>query len=491
MNYKSKLQTQRFSSSSVAGRDFNEEMESDRGRAIHSPALRRLQQKTQVFPLETNAAVRSRLTHSMEVQQVGRYIAKQVLKVIDKQNLAEQYGLKGKFDGFISAVEIACLLHDVGNPPFGHLGEEAINKWAISSVVPIFVQNFGDACIDNAYVRDIKTFEGNAQGLRVLHSLQSLNLTYTQLACLLKYTGPACDTKPEQGSKFAYRQKKPGYYLSEKEIVDSINEALDIAPGCRFPLTYIMEAADDIAYCIADLDDALDKGLISVPELHGLIKHKWEKHCEAHFNDNSARSNAYLLDISQSALEKYHKAEFNKSHQYILSLRTRLINDLSEYATARYIDNHAAIFDGRFDEPLLKGNNEFAWATKTLKNIAVERVFSTKEVQRLEVKGFNIIVGLLNIYTPLLNLSGADFRTLIANKSIKGAPLESRLFQDLPGTNIRRYHLCMDQLTQRSELNDNLELLELYYRARIVIDYVSGMTDHFALSEYRELTAIS
>lgn len=103
--------------------------ESDRGRIINSPAIRRLQQKTQVFPLERNAAVRTRLTHSMEVQQVGRYIAKEILSRLKEQNRLEEYGLDALTGPFESIVEMACLMHDIGNPPFGHFGEAAINDW--------------------------------------------------------------------------------------------------------------------------------------------------------------------------------------------------------------------------------------------------------------------------------------------------------------------------------------------------------------------------
>ena len=163
--------------------------ESDRGRIINSPAIRRLQQKTQVFPLERNAAVRTRLTHSMEVQQVGRYIAKEILSRLKEQRLLETYGLDELTGPFESIVEMACLMHDIGNPPFGHFGEAAINDWFKQRLFPsdAISQPLSD---DRCVVRDLRLregedslndlrrkvrqdlchFEGNAQGIRLVHS---------------------------------------------------------------------------------------------------------------------------------------------------------------------------------------------------------------------------------------------------------------------------------------------------------------------------------
>ncbi|CDG95897.1 deoxyguanosine triphosphate triphosphohydrolase (fragment) [Xenorhabdus bovienii str. puntauvense] len=133
IDFKQKLNYQRkYSNSSIHPDDedqVNRQFESDRGRIINSAAIRRLQQKTQVFPLERNAAVRSRLTHSLEVQQIGRYISKTIIAELTKQNLLEKYGLSDRLLAFESLIEMACLMHDIGNPPFGHFGEAAIRDW--------------------------------------------------------------------------------------------------------------------------------------------------------------------------------------------------------------------------------------------------------------------------------------------------------------------------------------------------------------------------
>lgn len=489
MDYNKKLKCDRFYPSRISGRDFDEEMESDRGRSINSAAVRRLQQKTQVFPLETNAAVRSRLTHSLEVQQTGRYIAKLILKKLDERELTTQLGLNDKREGFVSAIEIACLLHDVGNPAFGHFGEEAINNWARNRLKLIFKEKFGDDVENDTLVTDLMTFEGNAQAIRLLHSLQSLNLTYTQTACLIKYTRPAFEDKPTEGDEFEYRKKKPGFYFSEQEFVQQLNEVLGISKGCRFPLTYIMEAADDISYCIADLDDALDKEILDVPQLHEAIKKTWDSFRGEEDVEASVIDDGYLLSIADIALTNYERESHNKNHAYMLTLRTKLVNDLANYASDRFIENHQAIFDGTLDEPLLGGSDKFYLATETLKKVAVSKVFSAREVERLELKGLAVISGLLDIYTPLLELAFDEFKVLSQKGFLKPAPIQTRLFHDLSSKHKRTYADSVKALFEKNEISQDDEKLELYYRSRLIIDYISGMTDRFALDEYRELTA--
>lgn len=261
--------------------------ESDRGRIINSAAIRRLQQKTQVFPLERNAAVRSRLTHSLEVQQTGRYIAREIIQHLKEQpGGLSRYGLSDFTGAFESLVEMSCLLHDVGNPPFGHFGEAAINDWFRMNLPGLLVDpaeagvtgsEQHDAFLTlNATLRqDLCHFEGNAQAIRLVHTLLQLNLSYVQVACILKYTAPAWFSG-EKPARFSTLMKKPGYYLSEETFVSDMLRATSTEQYHRFPLTYIMEAADDISYCIADLDDAVEKAIFSVEQLYGYLQAEWQ-----------------------------------------------------------------------------------------------------------------------------------------------------------------------------------------------------------------------
>ena len=239
-------------------------LESDRGRLINSAAIRRLQQKTQVFPLEKNAAVRSRLAHSLEVQQIGRYIAKTIFNKLSAKE-QQKYGLDTFEDCIITLVEMGCLMHDIGNPPFGHFGEKAINKWFIDNINTIQpdILKSSDPKLKTSLFQDIINFEGNAQAIRLITVLSSLNLTYFQTACIMKYVKPAYSLEKND----SYLHKKPGYYWSEKDFISDLYIALNMDPDTRHPFVYIVEAADDISYCLADIEDAVEKGIISIEKL--------------------------------------------------------------------------------------------------------------------------------------------------------------------------------------------------------------------------------
>ena len=489
MNYKQKLKIDRYRKSTIEGRNFNEEMESDRGRAVNSAAVRRLQQKTQVFPLEANAAVRSRLTHSLEVQQVGRYISKLVLQKLNKNKIdTSEFS-----EGFVSAVEVSCLLHDIGNPPFGHFGEEAINIWTKSFLSKVLNNLYAKEDDCKKLTKDLCNFEGNAQGIRLLHHIQSLNLTYSQLACLIKYTRAAYEDKPDKNvpneKTFQYRKKKPGYYFSEESLFKKIQQSLSLKDGCRFPLTYIMEAADDISYCIADLEDAVDKGILTIEKLHSEIEKIWKSFRGNEGVKNSVVDEGYLINISNAAMKKANQEKFNASHIYTLTLRTTLVNDLSNYAADRYIDNHEDVFNGTLDESLLDGSDRYHLATETLRNLSVDNVFNHSEVEDLELKGYAVISGLLNIYSPLMLLTYEEFKDLTKDNKLKGKPIETRLFHKLSSKHKSTYLNAVSHLYSNPTLTDSDKLHEHYHRSRLLIDYISGMTDGFALEEYQKLSA--
>ena len=461
-------------------RDLIAETESNRGRVIQSAALRRLQQKTQVYPLETNASVRSRLTHSLEVQQTGRYLAKTILDQLKHTDAYVKMGLEGIDTAFTNLVEMSCLLHDVGNPPFGHFGEAAFSRW---------IQNHGDACHDKAMARqgknghsplfhnvllpDLSVFEGNAQGLRIIHTLQTLNLTWSQLAATIKYTrAPYQRIQPG----FEYRQKKAGFYYSEQSLIHDIWKNLDLKENCRFPLVYIMEAADDISYCIADLEDAIDKGILSFRGLSFWLREVWQE-C----GDGSN----YLPDIIHRA---EHIAQDNPQ-TFIRHLRSHLFKDLVNYAAKRYLQKHADVFHGTLDQPLIDGGSHQHLALKTLKTVAIRHVFNSQEKETPELRGYAALMGLLDIYRPILELPRAAFTNL---EHLDGGEyfIEHRLNHRLSRKYKAAYLRAVSQLSQKdltlAEEND----LEWYYRTRLILDYISGMTDHFVLTEYQSLSAI-
>lgn len=482
MNYLRKLTCQRPRQSSVdTPRNLVVESESNRGRIIQSAAVRRLQQKTQVYPLESNAAVRSRLTHSLEVQQTGRFLALTILERWQQSGELKALGLEGQELAFTNLVEMSCLLHDVGNPPFGHFGEAAISQW---------MSDNADGCHHQAVQRssrtsslfyttllpDLCTFEGNAQGLRIIHHLQDLNLTYSQMAALIKYTRAPYMPQPAKGEPYHYRKKKPGYYYSEAALIKQMQQHLHIDESCRFPLVYIMEAADDIAYCIADLEDALDKGILSLKELQFWLRQVWGE-----FSPKSA----YLPDIMLSASNRAG----NNEHEFIVRLRTRLVRDLVDYAANRYITQHEAIFTGTLDEPLIDGGSSQHLALKTLKTVAIRHVFTSMEKETPELRGYAALMGLLNIFRPLLCLSANDFQKIVSLDDDHHF-IEQRLYHRLSRKHKAAYCRALENSSISKLSLEDQEDLEWYYRTRLLIDYVSGMTDHFVLDEYQSLSAI-
>ncbi|MEG6458995.1 dGTPase [Enterobacter hormaechei] len=471
--------------------------ESDRGRIINSPAIRRLQQKTQVFPLERNAAVRTRLTHSMEVQQVGRYIAKEILSRLKEQRLLETYGLDELTGPFESIVEMACLMHDIGNPPFGHFGEAAINDWFKQRLFPsdAISQPLSD---DRCVVRDLCLregedslndlrrkvrqdlchFEGNAQGIRLVHSLMRMNLTWVQVGCILKYTRPAWWTG-ETPATHSYLMKKPGYYLSEEAYIARLRKELSLTPNGRFPLTWIMEAADDISYCVADLEDAVEKRIFSVEELYQHLHDAWGEH----------EKGSLFAQVVENAWDKSRSNSLSRSteDQFFMYLRVNTLNKLVPYAAARFIDNLPMIFSGEFNHALLEDESSFSQLLELYKNVAVRHVFSHPDVEQLELQGYRVISGLLEIYGPLLQLTVDEFSELANNERVRRLPIESRLYQKLSTRHRLAYIEAVSKIDRHSS---QWPVMEYYYRCRLIQDYISGMTDLYAWDEYRKLMAV-
>lgn len=240
-DYKSLMSTKRERISSVNRESAINEFYSDKSRIIYCSAFRRLQQKAQVFSLEPNASVRTRLTHSLEVSDLGRTIANRIGNILLRENIISVRNVPC----IVSIVENACLLHDIGNPPFGHFGETAIKEWAKTCIDTALPSNIDQNDLLLLLIKDFQEFDGNSQGFRTVtklyteHDKHSLNLTYATLLCCLKYARAAGEDKGEG------ILKKAGYFQSEKKVVEKIWNTVGVAPHHRYPLTYLMEAADD------------------------------------------------------------------------------------------------------------------------------------------------------------------------------------------------------------------------------------------------------
>jgi len=480
INYRNKLTTDR-EFYPIDNLDYS--VESDRGRILSAPAFRRLQKRTQVFALELNASIRTRLTHSLEVAQTARFIAKSILSRLKERGEFNACGLEGLENAFVSTAEMTSLLHDIGNPPFGHFAEQTINKWMKNRALPL-LDVLGAATPEAAELKsriagDICNYDGNAQAMRIITKLQRLNLSYTQTLSVLKYTRAAFEARPPKGDAFDYLKKKPGYYLSERAFVEKVQSTLGVAPGCRFPLTYVMEAADDISYLTADLEDAVEKGILSLDRVYELIRSECGKAQET-----------YLLDVIQKRYEQAKKNDEPYQFNMFFTLtRATLLTDLVKHVADVYVVNHDAIFEGRFNGALLDHDpqSKYFKAVRILERISLKHIYQNKEVQALELQGYAIVNGLLEIYRPLLELDATEFAKLLRDEPID-CFVAMRLIKRISSKQIVAYKNDVGKIEADAEC---AALWEWYYRVRLVTDYISGMTDDFALNEYRLLSAMN
>ncbi|NQD93114.1 dGTPase [Pseudomonas sp. CrR25] len=491
VNFKQKISRQRPYGKMEAGLTASDDdlaavidqLESDRGRIINSAAVRRLQQKTQVFPLERNAAVRSRLTHSLEVQQTGRFIVRTLYKQLGPR--AADYGLDGLEGALESLVEMTCLMHDIGNPPFGHFGEYAIGAWFERELDAVFAAALPAGASDGELrarmLRDLKSFEGNAQAVRLVVNLLRLNLTYTQTAGLLKYLRPAYLAKPQPGTPGAYLNKKPGFYLGEEAFIGELRAALDLQPGARHPVAYIMEAADDISYCLADIEDSVEKGILSVEQLAQLLVDTFAQH---HSPDACIPGKKSFRELVHYALKRSQDEPINKVSEFFIWLRVNMIHPLVQHAAQQFIDNIEAVYHGTLDRALLEDRSLAHAIVQTFKDVAMDWVFCHREVETLQLQGYRILQGLLDFYAPLLTVDPGSFLALTAG-TCRNAPHLQMLARRLPSQLVKAYHEAL-----KGTPVEEPALWELYHRCRMLQDFISGMTDQHAQDEYRALSAL-
>lgn len=479
MDFSKKINaTRRYNNNPNA--NISDQFESDRGRIIQSAAIRRLQQKTQVFPLERNSAVRSRLTHSLEVQQTGRHIVRTIYKKLgDDANL---YGLSTLEREVESLVEMSCLMHDIGNPPFGHFGEAAINHWFSQHLDKHVLFSQADNKMLSLQIKqELKSFEGNAQAFRIIFNLLKLNLTYSQAASILKYTRCGLDMRPEKDKPLSYLKKKVGFYYSELDDITLLRDHLEIKPGHRFPLAYLMEAADDISYCLADIEDGVEKGLLNCKQLAEHLKLTFTRLSNENADPAFLKGKSFHQAIDY-ALSRAEKEPINKTHEFFVWLRVQLIHPLVEHAASSFIENIQQVYDGELNRALLEDDSLFHQMISTFKDVAIKYIFSTNEVETKELQGYRIITGLLDTYEPLLLMRTEQFQDMVSGKGTGGL-IEARLFKRLPRKHLKAYQQALLPLEKKPDF----KLHEFYYRSRLIQDNISGMTDQFALDEFQNL----
>jgi dGTPase len=428
----------------------------DYDRIIFSSAFRRLQNKTQVFPLPGAIFVHNRLTHSLEVASVGRSLGKAVGEMI-----AEKYaGESAEFTEFYrhelaSVIASACLAHDIGNPPFGHSGEDAIRTFfnglegEMRSVVH-------DSMSDNQR-KDFENFEGNSNAFRTLtHSFNEpepggYRLTYTSLASLIKYPCASIEGFDKKSGLIA--TKKSGFFDSELPVYRQIATALQI-PGkegyehvyARHPFVYLTEAADDICYRVIDLEDAHRLRIISLEKFMDMFLPFFDDAKEPY------NSRAYV----EKKLANIH--DDNQKVQYI---RARWIGLMVEKIAALFIDHEQELLAGTLEKDLLKclSDNDHELVER-INKFSVSNVYNYRNVVEIEIAGYNVIGGLLREFV----------QAVLDPKQPKSHKLIKLLPPQFPITHDRKY---------------------MYQDIQSLVDFISGMTDLYAIDIYRKITGIT
>ena len=425
----------------------------DFDRLVFSSPFRRLQSKTQVFPLPGSKFVHNRLTHSLEVASVGRSLGAMVGHYI-AENLVDSNDVETKdfYKNHLAyVIASACLAHDVGNPAFGHSGEKAISNYFI---------NHANTEIDGRTLRsyfhesewsDLVNFEGNANALRQLTKQYvgkhegGLGLTITTLASILKYPCPST----EVNSKDKHR-KKYGFFQADKEVFDVITQKLGFIKDPagqetfkRHPFVYLVEAADDICYSIMDMEDAHRLGILSKEVVSSLFL---------------KLINQVTPDTHLTTVKRYQTIkDDNESISY---LRAKLINVLVQSCYTVFIENHEGILNGSYNETLMSSLDGQVPAMQELITLSVEKIYRHPHVLEIEVAGYNLMSELLQLYIP-------------AALSKEKQPQHKTVLRLIP-----------------QQFTGDLESDSFYLRAMNVLDHITSMTDIYATEHFRRLKGI-
>ncbi len=421
---------------SSAAKEDRTQFQRDYDRIIFSSPFRRMQNKTQVFPLPEHIFVHNRLTHSLEVASVGRSLGNLLSEKVSDENpnnlLAQELG---------TIVSAACLAHDLGNPPFGHSGESAISSFFQSGAGKEFQNR-----LSPSEWSDFIKFDGNANAFRILtHQFcgkrrGGFALTYPTLASIVKY--------PFE-SPLATKQKF-GFFQSEKEDFKQVASELNIPVNKgehlswkRYPLVYLVEAADDICYQIMDLEDACKLGILTYDRVKELYLSFYDKNEDKKTLESIAQTLGRVTDRNEQ----------------ISYLRAGVIGKLIRESMRIFVDNHQAVMEGNFNNSLINSlENRQAEAMKTVKEVSLKEVYNHRSVVEIEIAGFKIIGTLLE-----------EFVGAVVNPEDK---YNRKILSLLP----QQYHSDDESL---------------YHKIQSAVDFISGMTDVFALDLYRKIKGIS
>ena len=464
MNWEQLLSEKRRSDSGRAAKrapDLRSEFEKDYHRIIGSASFRRLQDKTQVFPLDRSDFIRTRLTHSLEVSSFARSLGENISESIMTNRLDPEFNLATKAR-ICEILSCAGLIHDIGNPPFGHFGEEAIREW-FARRLPELTYKGTPVCeiLSEQQKSDLLHFEGNAQGLRLvakLHFLFDLNgmdLTYGLLSAVMKY--PTSSLECDSGSS-DIKRRKTGYFQAEEDLFREIQEACGTC-GVRNPLTFILEAADDIAYSTADIEDAFKKGFIDYTTL-----------CE---DLRKRKISEKYTSILEECHERGVKNKVPQPGEYaVMNWLVRMQGYLMASATEGFVTHYRVLMRGGYPHDLFY-HTEAEHLLRALKEIAYERAFTTASIFRTEIAANTILTDILDRIVPSLICTDEG---------------------DRPGLMEEKYISLISEnhkQVYRKYAKGKSEGDRLYLRILLATDSVSGMTDSYAADLYREMNGMS
>ncbi len=445
MNWLQLLSDQRPGESKKITSSQRSKFEQDYDRIIFSHPFRMLQDKTQVFPLPKHDFVHTRLTHSLEVASVGRSLGKLAgEKIIEKHPEIREHGISSSDFGAI--VSVASLMHDLGNPPFGHAGENAISEFFKR---PEIAQKIRSMVNDKEWA-DLTCFEGNAQGFRLVNkdNFQGLKLTYATLGAFTKYPR---ESKIQFMDKDRKSQKKYGFLQSNKEIFKRLAEEMGLiklgdpkdAAWCRHPLAFLVEAADDICYNIIDLEDGANLNLVTFEETKSL-----------------------LLGIIGKAFDEQKFGKIIGKKGKISVLRAMAIHELINQCVETFISREEDLLNSNFDQALTDHIPASA-DLLNIQDISFRQIYKSKPVIEREIAGFEVLNGLLETFVPAI-ISWNTGDKLSWHHSSLVALLPAEFFDEIHGKSISLYETLL-----------------------VLLDFISGLTDSHALSVYRNIKGIS
>ncbi|MCI6467592.1 MAG: deoxyguanosinetriphosphate triphosphohydrolase [Faecalicatena sp.] len=445
--------------------DLRSEFEKDYHRIIGSASFRRLQDKTQVFPLDKSDFIRTRLTHSLEVSSFGKSLGQNIGENILSNRKDPGFTLQMKED-ICHILQCAGLIHDIGNPPFGHFGEDAIREWFTRHLPELdFFGTPVEELLTPQMREDFYHFEGNAQALRLVTKLHYLvdengmNLTYALLNTIVKYPVASTGIDKTTGN---IKDKKMGYYYADQNIFEEIVSSTGAGKN-RHPLTYILEAADDLAYKTADIEDAFVKGFISYHDLE-----KELEGLQSSFTDLSFDALGKLRTLYERGKEK--QAD-NPEAYAVKNWIVRVQGFLISCATSGFTSNYESIMAGTFKHDIFHGT----FGEKLmdlLGDMAYRYVFSSTAIYKMEVTEAVILDFLMDKLVHAV---------LYYDTDAKMNSIDSRVVSFISENYKNAY---------KYQAGGKSEAEKLYLRLLLVTDYVCGMTDSYAKRLYQEMNGL-